>query len=122
MSGGQGSGGQGSGGDARPLQPDADPSKSANGKKSKEDKGGAGEVANMVDGIRLEGVEVRNVKSRSEVKDNSASEKKAETDMLKKLLLSNCISSAISHDSIMENKSCTGAHFTRFTSTKVQQN
>ena len=115
MSGGQGSGGQSSGGDARPLQPDADPSKSANGKKSKADKGGAGEAANMVDGMRLDGVEVRNVKSRSEVTDNSAAEKKTETDMLKKLLLSNCISSAISHDSIMENKSCTGAPFTRFT-------
>ena len=74
------------------------------------DKGSNGaQISNVVDGIVLPGVTVRTHK-RDAPKDaaGSAAEKKTETDMLRQLLSSNSISSAISHDSIMNNE--TGAN------------
>jgi DNA excision repair protein ERCC-6 len=85
--------------------------------KSAHQSGPRDQVTSVVDGIALPGVEVRG--HREEKEASSAEEKKSETDLLKRLLLSNSINSAISHDQIMADNRVTGDNVTQQESEKI---
>ena len=83
----------------------SDASSMRGGEASKDKKhANADQTSNVLDGVVLPGVEVRNHR-KDPSGEGVESEKKKETDMLRQLLSSKSITSAISHDSIMNNQS-----------------
>ena len=79
----------------------------------------AGGRADVLDGIMLPGVQVRSYNQKEAAAQSVATEKKTETDMLKRLLLSNSISSAISHDQIMDDSKIVGESMSHQEAEKV---